>query len=98
MSRRFDPCGALLYSSTMKQVILELSDETASELERIAPGHARQRSAFLRVAIRQALDAAAEARMAAAYRAQPDDSEPVYLDPAAWQPSALPKPVRSRKR
>ncbi len=70
----------------MKQVILELPDETAAELERVAPGRARQRSAFLRAAVRQALDAAAESRMAAAYRAQPDDSEPVYLDPAAWQP------------
>ncbi len=70
----------------MKQVILELPDETAAELERVAPGRARQRSAFLRAAIRQALDRAAEERMAVAYRAQPDDSEPAYLDPEAWQP------------
>lgn len=70
----------------MKQVLLELHDETAAELELVAPGHARQRSAFLRAAIRQALDRAAEERMAAAYRAQPDDAEPAYLDPAAWQP------------
>lgn len=75
-----------IYSLIMKQVILELSDETAAELERVAPGRARQRSAFLRAAIRQALDRAAEERMAVAYRAQPDDSEPAYLDPEAWQP------------
>ena len=72
----------------MKQVILELPDETAEELEQVAPGHARQRSAFLRAAIREALDRAADERMAAAYKAQPDDAEPAYLDPEAWQPQA----------
>ncbi len=82
----------------MKQVILELPDETAAELELVAPGHARQRSAFLRTAIREALDRAAEERMAAAYRAQPDDSEPAYLDPAAWQPPTPKDRPKARKR
>ena len=81
----------------MKQVILELSDETAAELERVAPGRARQRSAFLRTAVRLALDKAAEERMAAAYRAQPDDSEPAYLDPEAWQPQGPQGRTKAKK-
>jgi hypothetical protein len=81
----------------MKQVILELNEETAAELERVAPGHARQRSAFLRAAIRRALDAAAEERMAAAYRSQPDGSEPAYLDPEAWQPMKPPARRKAKK-
>ena len=82
----------------MKQILLELQDETAAELERVAPGRARQRSAFLRAAVRQALDRAAEERMAAAYRAQPDDAEPAYLDPTAWQPRESPARPKARKR
>ena len=82
----------------MKQVILELPEETAAELERVAPAHARQRSAFLRLAVRQALDRVAEERMAAAYLVQPDDSEPAYLDPAAWEPRETRKPSRTKGR
>lgn len=82
----------------MKQVILELSEETAAELERVAPGRARQRSAFLRAAVRRALDAAAEERMAEAYRAQPDAAEPAYFEPAVWQVEARPGGRASKKR
>lgn len=57
------------------------------ELERVAPSRARRRSAFIRAALRQALDAAAERRMAEAYRKQPDDREPAYFDSAAWDES-----------
>lgn len=81
----------------MKQLILEVSDETAVELELVAPGRARQRSAFLRAAVRQALDVAAEERMAAAYRAQPDGQEPCYFDPEAWQPREPQSVVKPRK-
>jgi len=76
-----------------KQVILDLDDATARELEAVAPSRKRKRSEFLRHALRRALDEGAEARMREAYRRQPDDAEPVYLDAAAWEPV----PVRRRR-
>ena len=65
-------------------------------MERIAPSRARKRSEFVRRALRQALDAEAERRMADAYRQQPDDTEPERIDPEAWEPQ---RPVtRGRRR
>lgn len=81
----------------MKQILLELPDETAAELEQVAPARARQRSDFLRRAVREALDRAAEERMKAAYRAQPD-AEPVYLDPDAWELRETTPRRRAKKR
>jgi predicted transcriptional regulator len=81
-----------------RQIIVELDEGTAQELERIAPSRARKRSAFVRRALRQALDAEAERRMADAYRRQPDDAEPELVDPEAWerQESATPRGRRRR--
>lgn len=76
-----------------KQVILDLDDATARELEAVAPSRKRKRSEFLRHALRSALDRRAEARMREAYLEQPDNAEPIYLDPAAWEPV----PVRRRR-
>ena len=39
----------------MKTLIVELDDEVAAKLERVAPGRARQRSEFIRNAVRKAL-------------------------------------------
>ncbi|MGH9366291.1 MAG: hypothetical protein ACRD3M_01295 [Thermoanaerobaculia bacterium] len=64
-----------------KQVIVELDDATAAELEAVAPSRARRRSEFVRRALRRALDAALEQRMAAAYARRPDDSEASFFDP-----------------
>jgi Arc/MetJ-type ribon-helix-helix transcriptional regulator len=69
-----------------RQIIVELDEGTAQELERVAPSRARKRSEFVRRALRQALDAEAERRMADAYRQQPDDAEPESIDPLAWEP------------
>jgi predicted transcriptional regulator len=79
-----------------RQIIVELDEGTARELERIAPSRARKRSEFVRRALRQALDAEAERRMADAYRRQPDDAEPERVDPEAWEPP--PKPPTPRRR
>ena len=84
----------------MKQLLVQLDDRLASELERHVPARSRQRSEFVRRAIRRALDAEDEARMAEAYRRTPDD-EPVYFDPAVWEPAQAPRRTRSggaRKR
>jgi predicted transcriptional regulator len=77
-----------------RQIIVELDEGTARELERIAPSRARKRSEFVRRAVRQALDAEAERRMADAYRTQPDDGEPQVVDPEAWEP---PTPATRRR-
>ena len=78
-----------------KQVIVELDDATAQELEAVAPSRARKRSDFVRQALRRAIDAALEQRMAAAYGKQPDNTE-VFFDPEAWE--ARPRSRRQKKR
>jgi predicted transcriptional regulator len=72
-----------------------VDEGTAQALERIAPSRARKRSEFVRRALRQALDAEAERRMADAYRRQPDRAEPELVDPEAWEPR---KPTTRRRR
>jgi Arc/MetJ-type ribon-helix-helix transcriptional regulator len=78
-----------------RQIIVEVDDSTANELERIAPSRARKRSEFVRYALRRALDAEAERRIAEAYRQQPDDGKPELIDPETWEPQ---KPAARRRR
>ena len=70
-----------------KQLIVELDEPLARELERVAPARSRQRSSFVRTALRRALDELAEARMAAAYETRPD-VDPAHFDPRVWEPGA----------
>lgn len=81
----------------MKQLIVELDESLARELERVAPARSRRRSAFVRAALRRALDGLAEARMAEAYQARPD-VEPPHFDPRVWEPEAPPRASRRRRR
>jgi predicted transcriptional regulator len=82
----------------VKQLIVELDDGLAGELERVAPARSRRRSSFVRSALRRALDELAEARMAKAYAAQPD-VEPAHFDPRLWEPAgALKRAGRRRRR
>ena len=78
-----------------RQIIVEVDEGTARELERVAPSRARKRSEFVRRALRRALDLEAERRMAEAYRRQPDDPQPELVDPEAWE---APKPAARRPR
>ncbi len=80
----------------MKTLIVELDDEVAEKLERVAPGKARQRSEFIRNALRKALWEIEEQATAEAYRLQPDHGDEAYLNPAVWEPAA--KPPRKRPR
>jgi Arc/MetJ-type ribon-helix-helix transcriptional regulator len=80
----------------MKALLVELDDEMAAKLERVAPGRARQRSEFIRNAIRRALWDIEEQATAEAYQRQPDSSEDAYLNPVVWEPP--PRPRRTRKR
>jgi Arc/MetJ-type ribon-helix-helix transcriptional regulator len=80
----------------MKQLIVELDEPLARQLERVAPARSRQRSSFVRAALRRALDELVEARMAKAYNAKPD-VEPAHFDPRLWEPKAAPR-ASGRKR
>lgn len=80
-----------------RQIIVEVDEGTAQELERIAPSRARKRSEFVRRALRLALDAEVERRMADAYRRQPD-VEPEVIDPEAWEPKRAASRRRRRHR
>ena len=71
----------------MKSLLIELDDETAARIERVAPGRSRQRSEFIRAAIRRALWEIEERETAEAYRRQPD-TEASYFDPGAWAAAA----------
>jgi hypothetical protein len=78
----------------MKQVIVEITENMAAMLERVAPARSRRRSAFVREAIRRALDAELERLTAEAYRRMPQSLDPSYFDPAEWEP----RPPRARRR
>jgi predicted transcriptional regulator len=81
----------------MKTLIVELDDEVAAKLERVAPGRARQRSEFIRNAVRKALWDLEEQATAEAYHRQPDSGKDAYLDAAVWEPQTA-RPRRTRKR
>lgn len=68
----------------MKQLLIELDDETAEKLERVAPARSRRRSQFVRTAIRRALWELEEQATAEAYRSQPDSGEDAYVDARVW--------------
>ena len=80
----------------MKTLIVELDDEIATKLERVAPGRTRQRSEFIRNAVRKALWEIEEQATAEAYRRQPDSGDDAYLNADVWEPR--PKSRRTRKR
>jgi len=80
----------------MKQLLIEIDEETFAKLEQIAPAKSRRRSAFIRGAITRALCEAQEELTAAAYRRLPDSAEDAWFDAHVWEPKA--PSYRSRKR
>ena len=66
----------------MKQILIQLDDRTANQLEKIAPGKSRKRSEFLRRVIARAVQETIEASTRAAYTKWPD-IQPAF-DPAEW--------------
>lgn len=79
----------------MKKMLIEIEDEVAEKLERIAPGRSRRRSQFVRAAIRRALWEIEEKATAEAYRRHPDSAADAYIDAAVWDPA--PPPPKGRK-
>ena len=68
----------------MKSLLVEVDDELAGRLERVAPARSRCWSDFIRAAILKALWDAEEQTTAEAYARQPDSPE-VAFDPAVWE-------------
>jgi hypothetical protein len=81
----------------MKQLLIEIDEEMATQLETVAPGRSRRRSEFIRNAIRRALWDLQERATAAAYARQPDSAAHAYLDAAVWEAEPRVRP-RSRRR
>ena len=71
----------------MKSLLIEVDDELANRLERVAPARSRRRSEFVRTAILKALWEAEEQATAEAYARQPDSGEAAF-DPADWDPAS----------
>ena len=78
----------------MKQLLVEIDDQTALELERVAPAKSRQRSEFIRRALRRALWDEEERRTREAYERTPDDTNNVYVEPSAWESAVEKRPKR----
>jgi predicted transcriptional regulator len=70
----------------MKQVLVEIDDRCARDLERVAPAKDRQRSEFVRLAIRSALDRALDRHTGEAYGAQPLPKGSTASDAQDWDP------------
>jgi predicted transcriptional regulator len=81
----------------MKQLLIEVDDETAAKLEAVAPGRSRRRSEFVRRAVRRALWELEEQATADAYRRQPDSAAEAYFEAQAWEKSHRPTRRRSRR-
>jgi len=69
---------------SMKSLLVEVDDELASRLERVAPARSRRRSEFVRAAILKALWEVEEQATAEAYARHPDTPDAAF-DPAVWE-------------
>ena len=81
----------------MIKVLVELDDDVAARLERVAPSRARRRSEFIRDALRRALWDLEEQATAEAYRRRPDSGHEAMVDAGVWEPAAA-RRRRSPKR
>jgi predicted transcriptional regulator len=81
----------------MKQILIQLDDVAAAQLEKIAPGRSRRRSEFLRKVIARALLDTLEPRTREAYERWPDAAVPVA--PAEWadEEEAVHPPAKRRR-
>jgi len=81
----------------MKQLLVEIDEETFKKLEHIAPARSRRRSAFIRAAIHKAICDEQERSTAAAYRRAPDSTDDAWFDPRVWEPK-VPAYRRPKRR
>jgi hypothetical protein len=83
----------------MKQILLELDDACARDLERVAPAGRRVRAEFIRLALRRAIDLALDRATEHAYRHSPLPSGFSPADLTGWdQQNRLAKPAKGSGR
>jgi hypothetical protein len=79
----------------MKQILIELDDGCARDLERVAPSKHRRRAEFVRLAIRRAIDLALDRATEEAYRTVPLPGGLLGDDLAGWdEHNRLARPPR----
>lgn len=85
--------GAFYIVVYMKTVLIQLDDELVAELEKAAPASERERSEFIRQAIRNELHRSEFDRIDEAYRRQPDSADEAddWSDPLEWNPEPATK-------
>jgi hypothetical protein len=76
--------GAEHILAYMKQILVELDDRCARDLERVAPSKDRKRAEFIRLAVRTAVDRALDRATAEAYRSRPLSGDLQASDLAGW--------------
>jgi hypothetical protein len=87
----------------MKQILIEIDERCARDLQRVAPAGKRVRAEFIRLALRRAIDLALDRATESAYRERPLAGELTSADLVGWdsqnelaKPAARPKKVRRR--
>jgi len=77
----------------MKQFLIEIDDQCARDLERVAPARERKRAEFVRLALRRAIDLALDRATAEAYLAKPLVDDLLPEDLVGWdEHNALDRP------
>jgi predicted transcriptional regulator len=83
----------------MKKFIVELDDQCARDLERVAPSRLRLRAEFVRRAIRREIDRALDRVTEEGYRAHPMPAESGSADMLGWDPqNELAKKARKKAK
>jgi predicted transcriptional regulator len=82
----------------MKQLLVEIDEDTFKKLEQMAPARSRRRSAFIRAAIHKAICDEQERATAEAYRRVPDSADDAWFDARVWEPKAPAYRRRRRRR
>ena len=83
----------------MKQILVELDDRSARELERVAPSKKRLRAEFIRQAIRRAIDLALDRSTEKAYRKRPPPGGAEASDLTGWdEDNGLARKAKSVRR
>lgn len=73
----------------MKSLLIEVDDEVADRLERIAPARSSRQAEFVRTAILKALEEAEELATAEVNGRHPDNPEAAF-DPSVWENRSFP--------
>jgi hypothetical protein len=84
-ARSADTLGGIEYIfEPMRSFLVEVDDELAGRLERVAPARSRRRSEFVRAAIVKALWDTEEQATAEAYARLPDSPDAAF-DSTVWE-------------